>query len=115
MDELSASGPNKVIYVTKDQLIHGTIDPKDYKIPKSQLKDYKGGTREVNAGITYDILNGLTGPKQDVVALNAGLALYIAGHQPTLSQGIGHAYNLLNSKEAVKIIHQLSGGFYDHT
>ena len=57
----------------------------------------------------------MKGPKQDIVALNAGLALYISGHQPNLSLGIKKAYQLLNRKNARSLIHQLSGGNYEYS
>jgi anthranilate phosphoribosyltransferase len=114
MDELSTGGINKVIYVTKNRLIHDTIDPLDLNISTGLLSDYKGGSTQTNVNITYDILNGMKGPKQDIVALNAGLALYITGYEPSLLKGVKRAYKLLNSKKAIKIINKLSGGTYEH-
>ena len=115
MDELSTSGVNKIIYVTKKQLTSATINPFDYNISKGSLSDYQGGTKEENARITYDILKGTKGPKQDIVALNAGLGLYLSGHKRSLAQGIRFAYELLNSKKGLKALQKLSGGSNEYS
>lgn len=115
MDELSTSGINKIIYVTKNQLKYDTINPSDYNISKASISDYQGGTKEENAKITYDILNGMKGPKQDIIALNAGLGLYLSGYKTSLGQGIRFAYELLNSKKGLGVIQKISGGSNEYS
>jgi len=43
------------------------------------LQDLAGGSPSENAAITLGILKGEKGPKRDVVLLNAGAALVVAG------------------------------------
>ncbi|MBN2793842.1 MAG: anthranilate phosphoribosyltransferase [Clostridia bacterium] len=107
MDELSATGLNKIIYVYPSSLVEDTIDPLDYAIQRSKIEDYVGGTVNENARITQDILSGIKGPKQDIVALNAGLGFYIGEISNTLSEGIQLAYALLNSGEGIKQLNLL--------
>lgn len=109
LDELSISGPNKVIYVINDQLIEGIIDPRDYNISYQHLDTVKGGDAKENAEITQNVLSGSPGPQQDIVALNAGLALYIGEVTATLSEGIKKAYTLLDTGEGLSVLDKIQG------
>lgn len=107
MDELSTTGINKIIYVSPTSLIEDTINPLDFTIKKAHITDYGGGTAIENAKITLDILSGVKGPKQDIVALNAGLGFFIGEISRSLSEGIQLAYELLNSGEGLKQLNLL--------
>lgn len=107
LDELSITGTNEVLYVIDNQITHSTIDPKDFNIPYHTLKSIQGGDALENARITESILEGQSGPHQDVIALNAGLALFIAEKSKTLEEGIALAYQLLNSGIGIKTLNQL--------
>ncbi len=99
MDELSLSGKSKVVYVIDNEIISDTVDPMDYSINYSDVDNLKGGDAKENASITLSVLEGMKGPKQDVVALNAGLALFIAKKVKTLAEGVSLAFDLLNSSK----------------
>ena len=47
-----------------------------------------GGTPAQNAEITRDILKGVRGPRRDVVLLNAGAGLCVAGAAPSIAEGV---------------------------
>ena len=71
------------------------------------LEDLKGGTPEENAEITKGILNGsIHGPKRDVVALNAGIALYLGIDDISLKDGIQLAQELIDSGKAYEKLEQ---------
>jgi len=53
------------------------------------------------------VLNNEPGPAHDIVALNAGAAIYIAGLQPNLGAGIKAALDTLASGAARKKLHDL--------
>ena len=62
-----------------------------------------GGTPEVNAQITRDILSGKErGAKRDTVLLNAGASLYIGEKASTLAEGIALAAELIDSGKALQ-------------
>ncbi len=109
LDELSCTGINEVIYVFPNQLVKDSIDPKNFDIPYGSLEDYLGGDAIENANITKAILKGQKGPKQDIVALNAGLALFIAGISPFLKSGVEMAYKLLNEHDGYKQLQKITG------
>ncbi len=58
----------------------------------------------MNAGIIQNILAGKTGPASDIVALNAGAAIYISGLAADLKDGIALAKKSISSGAAQKTL-----------
>ena len=54
------------------------------------------------------VLGGEAGPASDIVALNAGAALYVAGLAETLAAGVAHAREVLASGAALTKLEQLA-------
>jgi len=98
MDELSTTGPNQVILVDQEKIRHMVLDPLDYGISRARLEDLKGGSPDLNRRITLDILAGQPGPHQDIVALNAGFALYVNGYARDIASGIQTIYQYLRDR-----------------
>ena len=78
LDEFSTTGINQVSYLHDGLVTTSVMDPTDLGLEKATVDDLLGGTPEENAQITHDILSGKeTGPKRDIVLLNAAAALSI--------------------------------------
>ncbi|RME82974.1 MAG: anthranilate phosphoribosyltransferase, partial [Caldilineae bacterium] len=70
---------NRVSHLRDGTITTFELDPRDLGIPRADLSDLAGGTPEQNAGILRDILAGEdTGPRRDIVLLNAAAALAAA-------------------------------------
>lgn len=92
LDEASISAPTAVCEIRDGFYRTTTIAPEDFGLARGTKDDIVGGTPAENAQITREILAGsLTGPKRDVVLLNAGLALYVAGKADTIADGVALA------------------------
>lgn len=103
MDEASLVGANTICEIRFGKTTYYSISPEDLGMKPCTLKDLKGGTPEENAQITRDILNGsIHGPKRDVVALNAGIALYLGIDDISLKEGIQLAQELIDNGKAYK-------------
>ena len=78
LDELSTTGMNRVSELRSGRVHTFTLDPQDFGLPLAQVNDLIGGTAPENAQISRDILSGRdTGPRRDIVLLNAAAALYL--------------------------------------
>ena len=67
-----------------------------------------GGDGAANAAIIRAIFDGTeTGPRHDVVALNAGAALLVAGRVDTLRQGVELAIETIRSGAAADLLARL--------
>jgi anthranilate phosphoribosyltransferase len=61
-----------------------------------------GGDPDYNAQVTRDILSGKeTGPRRDIVVLNAGLGLYVAQKATSIKAGVALAQELIDSGKAL--------------
>ena len=87
LDELSTTGPSTVVRI--DQGIEElTVDPEELGIPRATPEDLAGGDAEASARIARSVLAGDPGPARDIVVLNAGAALDVAGLAPDLRGGL---------------------------
>ena len=97
LDELSTTGPSMVYEVHDGQVRETTIDPADHGLARSTIDALKGGDAEASAGIVRGLLAGEPGPQRDVVLLNAGAALEVAGRAGDLTHGISLAAEAIDS------------------
>lgn len=102
LDEISLSAPTKVCEFTGDSRKVYTIKPEDFGLETCSKFELTGGTPEENAAITKSILRGDMGPQRDIVLMNAGAGLYIAGKAGSLAEGIQLSAKLIDSGAAGK-------------
>ncbi len=103
MDEISVSAPTTICELRDGYYRTSVIAPEDFGIARCQKADIVGGTPEENAQITRDILGGVEkGPKRDIVLMNAGAALFIAGKAATIAEGIKLAQETIDSGAALE-------------
>lgn len=103
LDEISLAGPSKVYEIDHGTITDYEISPDQFGFKTCDLKDLIGGTPEENAQITRDILSGKeTGPKRQVVQMNAGMSLYLAGKADSLEAGVKLAGDLIDSGKALE-------------
>ena len=94
LDEVAGDAMTTVVRFNAGAVLHTTIDPSHFAIHAS-LEDLRGGSVEENAAALVAILDGERSPRADVVALNAALALDIAGVVDTLAAGLQRAREAL--------------------
>ena len=83
LDELTTTDLSAV-YDVKDGTVREThLDPGKHGLGRVKPEDLAGGDAPYNAAIARRILDGEPGPQRDVVLLNAGAALKVAGFAST--------------------------------
>jgi anthranilate phosphoribosyltransferase len=100
LDELSTTGPTKVCELKSGRIETYLVTPEDVGLPRATLADLAGGSPEANAVILQEILAGKTGPKRDIVLLNAAAALVAAGLSENLRDGVERAAESIDSGRA---------------
>ena len=89
LDELTTTGPNTVSHYRDGDVVTYQLDPKALGFDSASIADLYGGDPEYNAEILRSVLDGTQrGAKRDVVLLNAGAALYVAGKSDSIGNGI---------------------------
>ena len=103
LDEISLSANTTVAELKDGEISTYVIAPEVFGLKKCAKEDLVGGEPSENAQITKDILSGkITGPKRDVVLLNAGAAIYVGGKADSLADGIKLAAELIDNGSAYK-------------
>ena len=100
IDEISTTGYTKVSECRAGAVNTFYVHPSDFGIAKSDAVALKGGDAAENAGIVRDVLSGTRGPRRDIVLLNAGAALFVAGRVDTIKDGIAVAAAAIDSGSA---------------
>jgi anthranilate phosphoribosyltransferase len=112
LDEVTLTGQTHAIQVDQGVLKPFEIFPGDYGFKCCSLDALRGGSSEENARLTQGILQGETGPKRDIVLLNAGIAIYVAKRANTIQEGIDLARYSLDSGQAFGKLNALREAFH---
>ncbi|HYA30822.1 MAG TPA: anthranilate phosphoribosyltransferase, partial [Acidobacteriota bacterium] len=107
LDEVSLCGPTKVAELRDGQVKEYVLEPEQVGLQRCQLAELHGGSAEQSAAIVRAILRGEKGSARDVVLLNSGAALYVAGKAGTVQDGIGLAAESIDSGKARQKLEQL--------
>jgi len=96
LDEITTTGPTHVAEVRDGALQSFTVEPEDVGLARVPLAALAGGTPEENARSMEALLSG-GGERAlaEVVALNAGAALWVGGRAGSLREGVAQALALL--------------------
>ena len=108
MDEITTTGPTRVAQLIKGKISEFEISPADFGIRKAKLSDLAGGEPAVNAAALTALLGGENSAYRDIVLLNAGAALSIAGKASDIKQGIAFAAESLDSGKAKSVLTRLA-------
>ncbi|HDH00946.1 MAG TPA: anthranilate phosphoribosyltransferase, partial [Nitrospirae bacterium] len=74
--------------------------PEDLGFERAKKQDLAGGTAEQNARITVDILEGVKGPKRDIVLMNAAAALIAGDSAKSFTEAVQKASEAIDSGKA---------------
>jgi len=107
LDEISLCGPTKVAELRDGAVKEYTIAPEQLGLKPCRLEDLHGGDAAQSAGIVRGILQGEKGPARDVVLLNGGAALYVAGSAATVPEGMRLAAESIDTGQARQKLDQL--------
>ncbi len=88
VDEVSTAGHTKVTECVGGHVHTFYIHPTSFGLPCSRPGDLDGGDAATNARLIRDLLDGRKGPARDVVLLNAGVGLLVAGQVSSVRAGI---------------------------
>ncbi|WP_340151551.1 anthranilate phosphoribosyltransferase [uncultured Sneathiella sp.] len=107
LDELTTTGPSRVVEMKDGDITEFEITPEQFGIQKVSLEELKGGTPEENAKALMALLNGTPGPYRDVALLNAGAAIMIGGKCDTVAEGIELARQSIDTGAALSAFEAL--------
>ncbi len=101
MDEISISAPTFVAELKDGAVNAFTIQPEDFGLQRADLASLKVEDAAQSLTVVKSVLGNQPGPARDIVQLNAGAALYVAGLADSLAAGIVKAGEVLASGAAL--------------
>jgi len=104
LDELSTTGYTKVSECRNGAVQTFYVHPAEFGLAKAAPADLRGGDAAANAAIIRGVLAGTRGPARDVVLLNAGAALFVAGHTSSILDGIAVAAGAIDDGRAQRTL-----------
>jgi anthranilate phosphoribosyltransferase len=107
LDELTNTGPTKVAALGNGKVEVFEVTPEDFGLPLARLEDIRGGEPQHNARLMQELLGGAGGPLRDVVLLNSGAALFVAGRATTVEAGMELAAQSLDSGAPRRVLEEL--------
>jgi anthranilate phosphoribosyltransferase len=107
MDEISTTGTTLVAEIKDGVVRVQDLSPERLGVTRASLDDLRGGTVAENAAALTRLLQGEPGPFSDLVAVNAGAAIHVAGLTDTLLDGIARARASISSGKAMAALEAL--------
>lgn len=100
LDELTLSGTTHVASLQDGRVETFEITPEDAGLKRAPLDAVRGGDPEQNATALRAVLDGAPGAYRDIVLLNAGAALVVAGKAADIKAGAELAAETIDSGKA---------------
>jgi anthranilate phosphoribosyltransferase len=107
LDEISISDRTRVIELVDGRTDERFVTPEDLGIHRSDRDAIAGGSPEENAAVVRSVLAGEEGPARDVVAINAGAAILVAGGAEDLGSAVDRAREAIDSGAAQGVLEAL--------
>jgi len=100
MDEISISGPTQVAELRQGVIQEYVIEPSQFGLNNSPLSEIKVDGAEQSLAMIHSVLDNEVSAARDIVVLNAGAALSVAGIVESISDGVAKAAGVLSSGDA---------------
>lgn len=97
LDEISIADTTYVAELVNGDISEYTISPEQFGVGRHSLDELKVADANESLAIIKALLAGKEGPAADIVALNAGAAIYAANIASSLEQGVIMAQDILAS------------------
>ncbi len=100
MDEISIGAPTRVAELKDGRVRVFTIQPEQFGFSRGDVKKLGVTSPAESLAIIRGVFDSQSGPARDIVALNAGAAIYVAGLAPNLEAGVKKAAEVIASGAA---------------
>lgn len=106
LDECSITDVTDIVELKNGKIGRYEITPEEMGLSRGELKDIQVESPKASANLILEVFQGKRkGAAADIVALNAGAALYVAGKADSLKNGVKLSLEAIHNGTA---LHQLS-------
>ena len=107
LDELSIAAATTVVELKDGNISEYKLQPEDVSLQRQPLQSLQVKDAAQSLALLRAVLAGEPGPARDIVLLNAGAALYVAGISDNPSAGVKLAAATIDSSAAATTMEQL--------
>ncbi len=107
LDEISIGAATQVAELRDGAISRYRIAPEDFGLQRADLDALRVEDAQASLVLIRAALTGEAGPARDIVALNAGAAIYTAGLAGDLAQGVARAREVMRSGAAAAKLDEL--------
>lgn len=108
LDEISIAAKTFVAEAVNGEIREYTIGPEDFGMDTAPLSSIAAENVQASLAVIQSVLANEPGPAADIVALNAGAAIYVAGIASTLAEGVSMAQDAIGSGLARAKLNELA-------
>lgn len=102
LDEISIASKTFVCELAHGEITEYEVTPHELGVDAGNLEDIMVENAEQSANMINDVFHGMPGPAANIVALNAGAAIYVAGRTESLGEGVDLAVLSIQSGVALQ-------------
>ena len=107
LDEISLGASTAVVEVRHGSLREYEVTPEMFGLKPASPRDFLTADVKEATEVLRRTLAGDPGPAQDVLALNAGAAIYVGGGASSLAEGVGLARKIIASGRALETVEKM--------
>ena len=100
MTSLSIAGETMVGELKEGQVLEYRVEPAQFGLQTHPTRAIQVGSVEESKEIIQAVLANQPGPARDIVVLNAGASVYVAGAAASLAEGVSKAQAVITSGAA---------------
>lgn len=100
LDEFSIGASTRVAELKNGVIRVYNVTPEQLELKRADVASLQARSVEESLEMMQGVLNGVAGPATDIVALNAGAALYAAGVSKSLNEGVTMATEAISTGAA---------------
>jgi len=100
LDEISISGETMIGELKDGRISEYVVHPERFNLPVHDARKLQVANVEESQAMVLEALANKAGAARDIVALNAGAAIYVAGKAATFEEGVETALEVIKSRAA---------------
>jgi len=108
LDEISISGDTMVAELKDGEVREYVVHPRQFGLTARDIAAVQVGSSAESAALMREVLAGTTGAARDIVALNAGAAIYVSGMAESLEAGVSKAIVVIDDGRAQRKLDDLA-------
>jgi len=107
MDEISICAPTSIAELKHGKVTSTTINPEQFGFERAKMSDIQVNSSKESLDLILEVFNNVNSPAKDIVCLNAGAAIYVAGITDTIEDGVIKAQTAIQEGLALRKLEQL--------